>query len=52
MVGIGSKAVLLIQLLPPQIRVRSTPDSRHDGDRAEHLRFVPRTPMRGSLFTC
>ena len=39
--GYGSKAVLLIQLLPPQIRVRSTPDSRHDGDGPAHLRFVP-----------
>ena len=39
--GYGSKAVLLIQLLPPQIRVRSTPNSRHDGDGPAHLRFVP-----------
>src|SRR4029453_10319351 len=37
-VWMGSRAVLLIQLLPPQIGVRSTPDSRHDGDRPEHLR--------------
>jgi hypothetical protein len=37
----GSRAVLLTLLLPPQIRVRSTPDSRHDSDGPEHLRLVP-----------
>ena len=30
-----------LQLLPPQIRVRTTPDSEHDGDGPAHLRFVP-----------
>ena len=38
---LGSRAVLLTVLLPPQIRVRSTPDSRHDSDGPEHLRLVP-----------
>ena len=33
--------------LRPQIRVRSSPDSRHDVDGAEHVRFVPdRTSRR------
>jgi hypothetical protein len=41
----GSKAVLLNQLLPPQIRVRSTPDSRHDSNGPEHLRLVPTTEI-------
>ena len=38
----SSKAVLLIQLLPPQIRVPCSPDSMHDSDGPEQLRFVPR----------
>jgi hypothetical protein len=38
---LGSRAVLQTQPLPPQIRVRNTPDSRHDSDGPEQLRFVP-----------
>ena len=34
----GSRAVLQTQLLPPQNRVRNTPDSRHDSDGPEQLR--------------
>jgi hypothetical protein len=41
-VGFGvTSAVLQTQLLPPQIRVRCSPDSRHDSDGPEQLRFVP-----------
>jgi hypothetical protein len=41
MAGLGSSVVLLTQLWPPQIRVRSTPNSGHHSDGSEHLRFVP-----------
>ena len=40
--GSGSRAVLLTLLLPPQIRVRGTPDSRHDSDGPEQIRFAPK----------
>jgi hypothetical protein len=39
--GFGSGGVLQTQLLRPQIRVRSSPVSRHDSDGPEHLRLVP-----------
>jgi hypothetical protein len=44
-VGLGSSAVLLTQLWPPQLRGRSTPNSRHHSDGPEHLRFVPFTDL-------
>ena len=42
----GSRAVLRTLLLPPQIRVRSTPNSRHDSVGPEHLRLVPLRDLR------
>ena len=38
---IGSRADLATRLLIPTILVRTSLDSRHDGDRREELRLVP-----------
>ena len=46
-----SRAVLQTQLLPPQIRVRCSPDSRHDSDGPEQLRCVPQGDIL-RLITC
>jgi|SRR6476659_8547383 len=37
-------------LLPPQIRVRCSPDSRHDSDGPEQLRFVPKADVGEGRF--
>jgi hypothetical protein len=38
------------QLLPPQNRVRSSPDFRNHGDGAEHVRFVPDEQAQQGLY--
>src|SRR5215813_3013255 len=45
----GVKGCPLSLLVPPQIRVRTTLDSGHDGNGSEHLRFVPKTDVAGII---
>src|SRR5262250_3628537 len=41
MSAMGSRADLATRLLMPPIFVRTSPDSRHEGDRLDDLRSVP-----------
>jgi hypothetical protein len=48
----GSEAVPPLQLLPAQIRIRTTPDSGHDVDGPAHLRFVPILLQKSVALSC